>query len=66
MQSYYSFEIKTDCRKSQFDCHIEFIEIQTIKLIAFDKLRLTILLRQPLLLLTGTEFRYPMRLSLQF
>jgi DNA-dependent RNA polymerase auxiliary subunit epsilon len=36
------------CLKSQFDCHIEFIEILTIKLIAFDKLRLTTLLRQPL------------------
>ena len=33
--------------KSQFDCHIEFIEILAIKLIAFDKLRLTTLLRQP-------------------
>ena len=35
------------CLKSQFDCHIEFIEILTIKLIAFDKLRLTVLSRQP-------------------
>ena len=39
---------KKEAVKSQFDCHIEFIEILTIKLIAFDKLRLTILLRQPL------------------
>ena len=33
--------------KSQFGCHIEFTEILTTKLIAFDKLRLTTLLKQP-------------------
>ena len=38
---------KRGCLKSQFGCHIELIEILTIKLIAFDKLRLTNLLRQP-------------------
>jgi hypothetical protein len=30
---------KGNCLKNQFDCHIEFVEILTIKLIAFDILR---------------------------
>jgi len=35
------------CLKIQFDSHIEFIEILTIKQSAFDKLKLTIILMEP-------------------
>ncbi len=41
-------KIKRGCLKSRIDCHIELAEILAINLIAFGKLRLTILLRQPL------------------
>jgi hypothetical protein len=37
--------------KNRFDCHIGLVEILAIKTIAFGKLRLTTLLRQPLFLL---------------
>src|ERR1044072_8528108 len=53
-----SKEKQTGLSKNQFDCHIEFVEILTIKLSTFAKLRLTIVCWTALVVLFPVFFKH--------